>query len=104
MSTIPVIVILGPTASGKSSLAVELARKLGGEVISADSRQVYKGLTIGTGKITRAEMRGIPHHLLDMVSAKKVYTASDFVRDGRTALADIQKKVTAIYNLVIPGG
>ena len=61
-----VIVILGQTATGKSVLAVKIAKKVNGEIISADSRQVYTGLDIGTGKITRAEMRGIPHHLIDV--------------------------------------
>lgn len=84
-----VIVIVGPTASGKSAYAVTLARKIGGEVISADSRQVYKGLNIGTGKITKKEMRGVPHHLLDVVSPKKVFTAHDFVERGRAAIEDI---------------
>ncbi|MSR73436.1 tRNA (adenosine(37)-N6)-dimethylallyltransferase MiaA [Candidatus Parcubacteria bacterium] len=72
------IIILGQTASGKSRLAVELARKFDGEVISADSRQVYTGLNIGTGKITGTEMRGVPHHLLDVVSPKKVFTVANF--------------------------
>jgi tRNA dimethylallyltransferase len=87
-----VLVLVGPTASGKSALAVELARKLNGEIISADSRQVYKGLDIGTGKITAREMKKIPHHLLDVVSAKKTFTANDFLRHGRRAIASIHKK------------
>src|SRR3989339_949990 len=74
------IVILGPTASGKSDIAVALAKKFEGEIISADSRQVYKGLNIGTGKITKKEMKGVKHHLLDVVNPKKRFTASDFVR------------------------
>ncbi len=75
-----IIVILGPTASGKSDLAVALAKKYGGEIISADSRQVYKGLDIGTGKITKKEMKGVKHYLLDVVSPKKRFSASDFVK------------------------
>ena len=78
-----VLVVVGPTSSGKSALAVELAKKFNGEVISADSRQIYKGLDIGTGKITKREMRGIRHHLLDIASPNKVFTASDFVRRAR---------------------
>lgn len=74
------IVITGPTASGKSDVAVELARKFKGEIISADSRQVYKELDIGTGKITKKEMRGVMHHLLDVCPPKKRFTASDFVK------------------------
>ena len=78
MALSKILVILGPTASGKSALAVKLARKFNGEIISADSRQVYKGLDIGTGKITKREMKGIPHYLLDVLSPKKVFTAEQF--------------------------
>ncbi len=84
-----ILVIVGPTASGKSALAVRLARKLDGEVISADSRQVYKGLDIGTGKITKKEMRGIPHHMMDIVNPSSVFTAHDFIVHGRKAIEDI---------------
>ena len=73
-----VIVVAGPTASGKSDFAVEIALREHGEIISADSRQVYKGLDIGTGKITKKEMRGIPHYLLDVVSPKKIFTVADW--------------------------
>lgn len=78
-----IIVILGPTATGKSDLAVKIARKINGEVISADSRQVYKGLNIATGKITKKEMRGIPHHLLDVVSPM-IRLPSIKLRTGRS--------------------
>lgn len=73
-----IYVIVGPTASGKTAYSIKLAQKVGGEIISADSRQVYKGLNIGSGKVTKREMAGIPHHLLDVVSPKKVFTVSDF--------------------------
>jgi tRNA dimethylallyltransferase len=73
-----ILVILGPTASGKSDLAVKLAKKFNGEVISADSRQVYKGLNIGTGKITKKEMMGVSHHLLDVEDPKKTFTVARF--------------------------
>ena len=86
------IAVVGPTASGKSALGVYLAQKIHGEIISADSRQVYKGLTIGTGKITKKEMAGVPHHLLDIVSPKKIFTASNFVTQGKKAIAEIYKK------------
>src|SRR3990167_4908677 len=66
------LIIVGPTSSGKSALAVALARKFGGEVISADSRQVYRGLDIGTGKITKREMKGVPHYLLDEMTSHRV--------------------------------
>ena len=84
-----IYVVVGPTASGKSAYAVELARKVGGEVISADSRQVYRGLDIGSGKITKKEMRGVPHHMLDVASPKKVFTAHDFLSHARPILQDI---------------
>lgn len=87
-----IFVIVGPTASGKTALSIELAKKFDGEVISADSRQVYKGLDIGTGKVTKKEMAGIPHHLLDVVSPKKVFNANDFVLAGHEAIEDILKR------------
>src|SRR3989344_1028936 len=83
------LVIVGPTSSGKSALAVSLARKFGGEVISADSRQVYRGLDIGTGKITKLEMKGVPHHLLDEMSSHRIFTAHDFAEKARAAISDI---------------
>jgi tRNA dimethylallyltransferase len=84
-----IIVIVGPTASGKSDLAVQIAKEKNGEVISADSRQVYKGLDIGTGKITKKEMKGVPHHLLDVASPKKVFSVADFKKLGQKAVDDI---------------
>jgi tRNA dimethylallyltransferase len=93
MHNIPkILIIVGPTASGKTALAVELAQKLDGEVISADSRQVYRGLDIGTGKVTKREMQGIPHHLLDVASPKKTFTAEDFVTRAERAIVDISKR------------
>lgn len=87
-----VLVIVGPTASGKSDIAMKLATIFDGEVISADSRQVYRGLDIGTGKITEEEMRGIPHHLLDVADANEQFSAAEFVKLGRTAIADINNR------------
>lgn len=81
-----ILVITGPTASGKSDLAVRLAKKFDGEIISADSRQVYKGLDVGTGKITKEEMQGIPHHLLGVADPKERFTASDFVEQAKQAI------------------
>lgn len=73
-----ILVIVGPTAVGKSALAVEIAREFNGEIISADSRQVYRGLDVGTGKITRVEMRGILHHLLDIASSRRQFTSAEY--------------------------
>lgn len=87
-----ILVILGPTASGKSDLAVNLARKFNGEIISADSRQVYKGMNIGTGKITKKEMLGVPHHLLDIENPKKIFTVSKFKELAKEKIEEIFKK------------
>ena len=84
-----ILVIVGPTASGKSDLAVLLAEKYHGEVVSADSRQVYSGLDIGTGKITTEEMRGIPHHLLSVVAPDVVFSVSEYRTMAETAIVDI---------------
>lgn len=97
MKPIPLLIIVGPTASGKSDLAVDIALALKhdgheAEIISADSRQVYRGLDIGTGKITTKEMRGIPHHLLDVADPKKQFTVAQYVRLGRKAIAEIYNK------------
>ncbi|MEK7152094.1 MAG: tRNA (adenosine(37)-N6)-dimethylallyltransferase MiaA, partial [Patescibacteria group bacterium] len=86
------LVILGPTASGKSDLAILLAKKFDGEVVSADSRQVYKGLDIGTGKITKREMRGIPHHLLDVAHPRNIFTVTKWQRLAEKAIADIVRR------------
>ncbi|MEK7149914.1 MAG: tRNA (adenosine(37)-N6)-dimethylallyltransferase MiaA [Patescibacteria group bacterium] len=98
-----IVVILGPTASGKSDLAVEIALQLssgqakkseikGAEIISADSRQVYKGLDLGSGKITKKEMEGIPHHMLDVANPKKTFTVSQYQKLGQKAIKIILKK------------
>src|SRR4030042_1028138 len=86
------IVILGPTASGKSDLAVKVAEKIKAEIISADSRQVYKGMDIGSGKITKKEMKGIPHYLLDIASPRKRFTVSQYQILAKRAINKILKK------------
>ena len=93
-----IVVILGPTASGKSALAVKLAKKINGEIVSADSRQVYKGLNIGSGKLTKKEIDGIPHHCLDIVSPKKIFTVVDFKKCADNAIEKIfaQNKIPII--------
>lgn len=89
MESSPTIVIVGPTSSGKSALAVRLAQKFNGEIISADSRQVYRGLDIGSGKITKREMQGIPHYLLDVTSPRQTFTVAQYQKLGRQALENI---------------
>ena len=84
-----ILIILGPTASGKSALAVELATRFDGEIISADSRQVYRGLDIATGKITKEEMCGIPHHLLDIADPAGTFTASEYEVLAKAAIDDV---------------
>ena len=85
------LIIVGPTASGKSALAVSLARRFNGEVVSADSRQVYKGLDIGAAKVTKREMDGIRHYLLDEVTPHRIFTAQDFVNRAQIAIKNINK-------------
>jgi len=92
ISKLKIIVILGQTASGKSELAVKLAKKINGEIISADSRQVYKGLNIGSGKITKKEMRGIRHHLLDVTNPKRTFTVSQYQKLAKKAIQKILNK------------
>ena len=87
-----IVIVVGPTASGKTSLSIELARRFNGEIISADSRQIYRKLDIGTAKVTKEEMAGIPHHLIDIVDINQVYSAADFKRDGETAISTIQNR------------
>ncbi len=84
-----IIVVLGQTSTGKSDLAVEIAQKFNGEVISADSRQVYRGMDLGSGKITHKEMQGVPHHLLDVADPKNIFSVADFQKLGTQAIQDI---------------
>ena len=86
------IVILGPTASGKSTLAVRLAKKFNGEIINADSRQVYKGMDIGTAKPTKKEMKGIAHHLFSVASPKRKFTVAQYKKLAQKTIEKILKK------------
>jgi tRNA dimethylallyltransferase len=86
------IIICGPTAVGKTTLAINLAKKLSTEIISADSRQVYRGLDIGSGKVTKREMKGIPHHLLDVASPKRVFSVAQYQKLADEAIEAILKK------------
>lgn len=96
-----ILVLAGPTASGKSALAVELARRLGGEIVNADSQQVYRGLDVGTAKPTAAERAGIPHHLLDVVAPGESMDAARFVALADRAIAGIASR--GRFSLVVGG-
>ena len=87
-----VIVIVGPTGVGKTKLSIELAKKLNGEIINADSTQVFKTLDIGTAKVTKEEMENIPHHLLDIKDINEDYTVYDYQKDAREAIKDIESR------------
>lgn len=93
-----IIAIVGPTSSGKTALGIKLAKnipgskKLRGEIISADSRQVYRGLDIGTGKVTKSEMAGVPHHLLSIISPKRSFSAGEFAKQGKKEIGRIIKR------------
>ena len=89
MSLPKLIVILGPTACGKSGLGITLAQPYHGEVVSADSRQVYRGLDLGTGKVTAEEMAGVPHHLLDVVDPGEQYSVARFQSEAYAAIDGI---------------
>jgi tRNA dimethylallyltransferase len=88
----PVVAVVGPTGSGKSDLAVSLALALDGEVVNADAMQFYRGMDIGTAKITLAERRGVPHHLLDVLEVTEEASVSDFQQQARAVIADIHAR------------
>ncbi len=87
-----VIVICGPTASGKTALSIELAKKINGEIVSADSMQIYKDMNIGSAKPTKEEMEGIKHYLLDFVSPEDRYSVADYKKDATIAINEILQK------------
>lgn len=86
---IPVIAVVGPTASGKTGLAVEIAKRFNGEAVSADSMQIYSDLSVGTAKPTEEEMQGVPHHLVGFLSIDKDYSVANYVEDAAAAIKDI---------------
>ncbi len=87
-----VIVIAGPTASGKTALSIELAKKINGEIVSCDSMQIYKEMDIGTAKVTKEEMQGIKHYLIDIIPPTERYTVSNFKKDSETAIEEVLAK------------
>lgn len=86
------IAVAGPTASGKTSLSIELAKKYNGEIVSADSMQIYRGMDIATAKPTKEEMQGIPHHLIDFLSPTESFSVSEYVTLAKGAIDDITKR------------
>lgn len=88
----PVVAIVGPTATGKTSLGVALAEQFGGEIISADSMQIYRGLDVGTAKVTRDEMRGVPHHLVDFLPPEKSFSVADFTALATSFISEIASR------------
>ena len=96
-----IIVVLGPTATGKSDVAVQISKKYNGEIISADSRQVYEGMDLGSGKITKKEMGGIPHHLLDVINPKTLFSV---VKYKDLAEQSIEKIIIKDKMPIICGG
>lgn len=87
-----ILAVAGATASGKSDLAVMLAKEFNGEVVSCDSMQIYKDMDIGTAKATKEEMQGVPHHLIDFLDAGSEYSVSDYVADAQKVVCDIQSR------------
>lgn len=85
-----IIVVCGPTAVGKTKMSVELAKIYNGEIINADSTQVYKGMDIGTAKVTKSEMNGVKHHLLDIKDVTEMYTVYDYQKDARDKIKEIK--------------
>src|SRR5436853_922836 len=88
----PLVAILGPTATGKSALALALAERFSGEIINCDSTAVYRGFDIGTDKLPAAARRGIPHHLIDIADPTDEYTAAHYARDAAAAIRDIHAR------------
>lgn len=92
MQNIPVLAVVGPTASGKTALAVELAKRLDGEIVSADSMQIYKGMDIASAKPTEAEKQGIPHHMMDFLPPETPYSVAEYVKAARACILEIYKR------------
>jgi tRNA dimethylallyltransferase len=97
LQTPPVVVVTGPTAAGKTAVAIELALRFGGEIVNADSVQVYRYLDIGTAKPSLAERARVPHHLLDVVRPDEAYDAGRYSSDARTAAAEIHRRGGTVF-------
>lgn len=88
----PLLVIVGPTASGKTSLSIHLAKAFNAEIVSADSMQIYRGMNIGTAKPDKEEQQGIPHHMLDIIEVGEEYSVAEYARDARQCINDIHSR------------
>lgn len=95
MAQVPIVAIVGATATGKSDLALDLAARLGGEIVNTDAMQVYQGMDIGTAKLPVSERRGIPHHLIDLVSVTQVASVAEFQRLAREVITDCRARGAA---------
>ena len=92
MAIPPALILAGPTAVGKSSLALDIVEAVGGEIVSADSRQIYQGMDVGTAKPIPSERTRVPHHLIDLLAPSEAYSAGQFLRDTRQVLADLARR------------
>ena len=92
VSSRSIVAVVGPTASGKSTLGIELALRVGGEIINCDSVQVYQGIQIATAKVPLAERRGVPHHLMDIAPPSATFTAADWARAAIEKIADVETR------------
>ena len=93
--TVPIVAVVGPTAAGKSELALDVALALGGEVVNADAMQVYRGMDIGTAKLPPSERRGVPHHLLDVLDVGEPATVAEFQGWARESIGDCRARGVA---------
>ena len=96
-----IIVILGQTATGKTNLSIDIAKRFNGEVVSADSRQIYRGLDLGTGKVTAEEMDEIHHHMIDIANPKEIFSVQQYVKQGTKIIDEILERKK---NVIICGG
>jgi tRNA dimethylallyltransferase len=92
MSAAPIVTLVGPTASGKTELSLDLAEGLGGEVVNTDAMQVYRGMDIGTAKLPPAERRGVPHHLLDTHTVRDPLTVAEFQQQARAVIVELRER------------